>query len=458
MSADDDRASTAGRRALVMGLGRFGGGAGAARHLARRGFDVTVTDLSPPHELAASLEVLDEVNVRLSLGGHRRADFERADLVVANPAVSPSSPWLAVAREHGARITSEIELLLEALPARTVCVTGTQGKSSTCSMTAAFLAAAGFRAHLGGNLGGSLLDELPRIAATDVVVLELSSYQLAALADPGALPTRVEAVAVTNVLADHLERHGTPAAYAAAKGRILDLLVEGGVAILPGADGKLAAWTPKRGARVDFWPEGRFGPGLFLREGLFRHDEVALGRVEDLAVPGRFQRENALVALGLAHAIGARPTDLERAVGAARGLEHRVEDLGLFRGRRVVDNGVSTTPDSTLAALECVPAGSTLIAGGRSKGLPLDELAAHAARRAALAVTFGEAAAELAAAFRAAGLEALQTITLDEAVAEAFERTPAGGTVLFSPACASFDAYANFRERAQAFRAALPHD
>jgi UDP-N-acetylmuramoylalanine--D-glutamate ligase len=452
----DVHAALRGQAVLVMGLGSFGGGVGAARYLARLGARVLVTDLRSERELAPALERLAGLGVRTALDGHRPRDFATAELVVANPAVKPDDPLLGAARRAGARVTSEIELFLEAVAGRVACVTGTQGKSSTSHMLAALLGAAGIRAHLGGNIGGSLLESLDQIGADDVVVLELSSYQLEALADASVLRARAEAVAIVNVLLDHLERHKTAAAYRAAKLRILDLVEPGGVALLPGWDPKLQGPHAPPWRRVSFWRRGQAGPGLSIAAGAFTLDGEELGRTADLSLPGEFQQENALVALGMARCLGATRERLAAAIGALRGLSHRLEDLGWRAGRRVRDNGVSTTPDSTVSALDALPLGVTLLCGGKRKDLPLDELVTRAREREVLAICFGEAGPSLAGSFSLGGVRALAVAGLEDAVAQAFERTPRGGEVLFSPACASFDAYLNFEQRARAFRAALP--
>jgi UDP-N-acetylmuramoylalanine--D-glutamate ligase len=435
-----------------MGLGSFGGGAGAARYLAELGATVTVTDQRGPEGLTRSLEELRGLPIAYALGGHRRADFERAELVVVNPAVRPHDPLLAVARSAGARLTSEIELFLEAVRARVVAITGTQGKSSTTHMTHALLAGANLRAHRGGNIGGSLLPLLPAIEPDEVVVLELSSYQLESLAG-SRTAARAEAVAVVNILADHLERHGTVEAYAAAKRRILELLKPGGHAFLPRDDPRYDTWAVD-GTKVRFAAHDA-EEGLFVRDGAFRSGPERLGRVADLALPGAFQRENALLALGLAEAAGARPEALARALPQLRGLEHRLQDLGRFRGRRVIDNAVSTTPDSTLSALTSLAPGVVLILGGKAKRLPLDELARVAGERVSHAVAFGEAGPVFARALEAQGVPVDVVVTVEEAAALSLERGSPEGEVLFSPAAASFDAYANFEERAAAFRRAL---
>jgi UDP-N-acetylmuramoylalanine--D-glutamate ligase len=200
----------------------------------------------------------------------------------------------------------------------------------------------------------------------------------------------------------------------------------------------------------------RVGRNLVVRDGELRFEDEVLGRVDDLALPGAFQRENALVALGMARLLGAPPDGLRRAVAGLRALPHRMEDLGVVRGHRVWDNGVSTTPDSTLSALESLAGPCVLLCGGRSKAeLPLAELAERARGRVRCVAAFGESAPLLAERFGAAGVPAVPRPTLREALAAAFESAEPGDALLFSPACASFDAYTNFRERALELRALL---
>ena len=454
----------AGRSAVVMGLGSFGGGLGAARWLLAQGARVTVTDLRDASRLGDGLAALEDhggADLRLALGGHAREDFEGADLVVANPAVPPGHPLLAAARAAGARVALEIELLLEHLPAPALAVTGTHGKSSTCRMLADLLAAGGRRVHLGGNIGGSLLGELAAMRPDDLVVLELSSYQLECLpprADARGEGTRpAAAVAITNLAADHLERHGTLAAYHAAKLRLLELAREGGAAFLPAhlAGGDAARAAAARGVRVV--ATGASGAdGLRLEDGVFLLGERELGRAADLPLHGRFQEENALLALGLAHLAGVPAGRLGPALAGVTVPEHRLQDLGLAGGRRIWDNGVATTPESTLAALRSVEGPCVLLCGGRAKrDLAWDDLAAEAFRRGAAVVCFGESGPEVARALGAGGVRTRTVPALAEAVDAAFEEARGGEAILFSPGCASFDAWSNFRERALAFRAAV---
>jgi UDP-N-acetylmuramoylalanine--D-glutamate ligase len=445
-----------GAQVTLMGLGLFGGGVETARWLARAGARVRVTDLRAAGELAESLAALHDVGLELALGGHREDDFTRADLVVANPAVAPSNPFLAAARAAGVPVTSEAALFLEACPARLALVTGTQGKSSTSQFTHQLLQASGMRAHLGGNIGRSLLADLEHLQVDDVVVMELSSYQLEALPRELAQRPRTAAVGVVNVLADHLERHGSIADYEAAKRRILELAGDETWVVLNGDDPRTGTWCADRGRLVRYTIEGRAGCELELRGERFWRGSTELGAAADVRVPGRFQRSNVLCALGLALAAGAEPGALRQGLGRLAGLEHRLQDLGLFAGHRVWDNGVSTTPDSTLSAVLELEGPLALLVGGQAKNLPLDELATAARGRVRRVVAFGGSSAPLARAFGAAGVPAEAAGDLPSAVARAFAWMDPGEALLFSPACASFDAYRNFRDRARAFRAALP--
>ncbi|MBK7643159.1 MAG: UDP-N-acetylmuramoyl-L-alanine--D-glutamate ligase [Planctomycetes bacterium] len=448
-----------GRRVTVMGLGLFGGGASVARFLARRGAQVTVTDLRGEVELEPALRELAGLPLRFVLGAHHDEDFAQAELVVANPAVAPRNRYLQLARSAGVPIASEIEFFLELCPARVVAVTGTQGKSSTCHTLHQLLCGAGFPAHLGGNIGRSLVEEADSLTERDVVVLELSSYQLEALpsSTSAGRKARVEAVAVTNVLADHLERHGTLEAYAAAKRRILELVdSSAGTAVLPAECPRLANWRPGSWQRLDLWSTRASPRGLSIRDGCFRLHDEPLGQVDQLRLPGEFQRENTLAALGLARVLGAPAQALAKSIPSLVGLPHRMQDLGLFRGHRVIDNGVSTTPDSTISAVRSMHPGFTLLLGGQPKQLPFEELAQALVGRARRVGVFGAAVESLPAVLRTAGVECFVARALDDSVQSAFELMQPGEELLFSPACASFDAFLNFRERALAFRRALP--
>jgi len=437
----------AGEAVTVMGLGLFGGGAAVIRFLAGRGAKVTVTDLRSRAELAPAVEELDDLDLRWVLGEHREGDFTDTSLVIANPAVPPNSRFLAAARAAGVPIKSEIALFLERCPGRVVAVTGTQGKSSTSSFIAQLLRASGTRTFLGGNIGVSLLDHLDSIETDDVCAVELSSYQLETLPDQCDRPAEespIEVAVFTNFLADHIERHGDRDAYVAAKLRLLEMVAPEGWILLP-RDGLPAAVEAPSGPRVYRHPGG----ALRIEAGGVRLNEELLGLLETTPFAAGFQRDNLLLALAAARLAGIPAATLSSALPALRGLPHRLDPLGEIDGRRLWDNAVSTTPDSTISALESVPEGTTLVVGGQVKDLPVEPLLAAARDRRARVVIFGAARERWTDRFRAAGLETREADDPRQALALAVALGT--GEILISPACSSFDAYPNFQARARAF-------
>ncbi|MFN0206777.1 MAG: Mur ligase family protein, partial [Planctomycetota bacterium] len=209
-----------GSRATVMGLGLFGGGVATARFLAKRGAKVLVTDLRTPDILKDSIAALDGLPIEFRLGEHRDDDFKNTDLVVANPAVAPSSKYLTIARDADVKITSELDLFLHACPSKEIlAITGTNGKTSVTTLAGEMLKLSKPRVFIGGNIGKSLLDCLDDLQQNDVIVLEVSSFQLEVLDPPKPWP---RVAAVTNISPDHLDRHGTMELYCSAKRRIVE--------------------------------------------------------------------------------------------------------------------------------------------------------------------------------------------------------------------------------------------
>lgn len=447
-----------GQRCVVFGVGRFGGGAGAVRYLLDRGAaHVVATDRADAASLAATLAGFErEERLEWVLGEHREADFEAADWVVVNPAVPVGNPLLERAREGGATVTTEVGLFLEECPARLLGVTGTQGKTSVVTLAGQLLADQGLPVHVGGNLGGSLLSALPELTPEHWCVLELSSYQLEAL--PAGAPRALEAALLTQLLPDHLERHGTPEAYRRAKERLFERVRPGGWALLPEMPVDPfphRAWNLPDDVRTADIPRPADDREV-------RAFGASLGRV-----PGElpdFQQRNAAAAAGLV-AAGLGPAGLAdggELLGAERPLrtpEHRLQDLGPIAGREVIDNAVSSTPDSTLGALEGWGRGGWLLVGGHDKGLELAPLLDQVRALGLRLVAFGAAGERVAREAAAVGVEVLRAADLPAALGLVWraplEADPLDRRVLLSPAFSSFDAYDNFQARADHFRRLL---
>ena len=319
--------SLKGRRVLVMGLGLFGGGVGAARYLQREGAEVTVTDLRTGEDLAESIQALDGVPVRYRLGGHDEDDFARADLVVASPAVPRSSSYLLLAEARGIPITTEICLFLERCPCRVVGVTGSSGKTTTTCLLGEMLRRADPRALVGGNLGGSLLDRLKALAPDVPVVVELSSFQLDRLGESGWRP---EIAVVTNFAPNHIDVHGSLEAYREAKQQIVVHQDRDDYAVLNRDDAEVMGWaTLGRGTCVPFGLEGDQKQGVYIRDGEIHHVlGGAQGKVcpaSDLKLPGRHNLANALAACGAALCWGVGEGDIAEALRDFSGVEEARE-------------------------------------------------------------------------------------------------------------------------------------
>jgi UDP-N-acetylmuramoylalanine--D-glutamate ligase len=446
------------RRATVMGLGLFGGGVGVTKHLAALGFDVTVTDLRDERTLAPSVEALRGVPVRLRLGGHDLADFADADLLVVNPAVPPGNEFVAAAVARGVPVDTEIGMFVRACRGRVAGVTGSAGKSTTSALLAKCLEAAGRRVFLGGNIGVSLLETLPSIGADDLVVLELSSFQLHWLRREDLRP---EIGVMTNIAPNHLDWHGTIEAYAEDKTGIVP--AAGGLFVACADDARVAeiarrapcrvAWTsrgdsPPAGDAV-FWR----GDELVARTGARTESVLRRG---DVRLLGGHVAWNVASAAAAALALGATPAAVQEGARAFDGLPHRLKPIGTVRGVLCVDDSKSTTPEAAAGALAAFERPVLLLAGGYDKHADPAPMVAAAAARAKAVLCYGATGAALAAALRTAGArDVVLATTLAEAVEAAWMLAAEGDVLLLSPGHASWDQFRNYEERASEFARAV---
>lgn len=423
-----------GQRVLVMGLGRFGGGAGVARFAARAGATVTVTDAAEAGRLGEGVaqiaDLVESGRVTLRLGGHDEADLDRCDLLVVNPAVPKpwENPYVRAARARGVAVTTEIAMLFERLGDRPIIgITGTLGKSTTAAMIHRAVEASGVPCALGGNIGGSLLNDLDRLDPHAVVVVELSSAMLWWLGEAGAMRPPSVAV-VTGFEPNHVDWHGSVEHYGASKRLILGGQAAGDHAVL--GDG-VADWSTAPGV-------ARHGPWG--------------GDLPEMALPGAHNRGNARLAVAAASALGLDPGGSARAIAGFGGLPHRLEFLGERRGVLCYNDSKSSTPGATLIAVRAVlerARGVHLIAGGADKGVDLSPIA-----RLDLAglYTIGRTGPAIAAA---AGGGAVECGTVDEAVRAAAGRAQPGEAILLSPGCASWDQFEHFGKRGERFVALI---
>ena len=399
------------RRALVVGLARSG--LAAAGALARRGVHVLAADRSP----AAEVGRLGELGVELRLGTEEEALLEGVDLVVKSPGVPAESGLVAGARRRGLPVWSEVELGYRLLPTgtRLIGVTGTNGKTTTTELLGAILRADGRSVEVAGNVGRALTDAAEAAAEGTWVVCELSSFQLE---DVHTLACDV--AVLLNLEPDHLDRHGTFDAYREAKLRIFER------------------------ARAKVVPRG------FGIEGIeFSADDPL--PAEPL-IPGRHNRENAAAATAAARDAGVGDEAIADALRTFPGVPHRLELVRELRGVRWVNDSKATNTAAARRGVAAYESPLRVILGGSLKGEDFAPFARELPENVRSVYLVGAASDELAAALDAAGRAYARAGDLPTAVSQAAADAQPGDVVLLSPACASYDQFANFEERGDAFR------
>jgi UDP-N-acetylmuramoylalanine--D-glutamate ligase len=454
------------KRVLVMGLGRFGGGVGVSRWLASQGARVTVNDAAPAEGLKDSIKALDGFPVEFRLGGHPEEAFVSADLIVVNPAVDRAkSPALQAALAKGVPTTTEMNLFLERCVGLTVGITGSVGKSTTTTLIYEALKAGlgqqgehprqdGSRVFLGGNIGRSLLMDLPEVREKDVVVLELSSFMLEETPKIGWSP---RVAVVTNIFPNHLDRHGTMAEYTAAKQNILRFQKPDNVAILNADHDLVSRWAHLSKARVvKFTTRGPADKRL------------------QLLIPGEHNQSNAAAALAVFEEVSSRVPGVDRAAAIKAiqefpGLSHRlqlvhmrkfVSSTGRVRVVRFFNDSKATTPEASMTALQAfAPRTALFIVGGYDKHADLSAFEQLLADRAAGVITIGATGPGILehlnglsrdhASLRRNGAEGLnRAMEIAKKWVEELEGVEA---VVLSPACASWDQFPNYEVRGETF-------
>jgi len=440
---------------VVVGLGKTG--VSCLRYLAKRGIPVSVTDTRrTPPGLALLGSLADSLDIRL--GGFDLSLLDGASQLLMSPGVSLDEPIARAARERGIEVLGDVELFARNVRAPVIGITGTNGKSTVTSLVARMAAAAGRSVLAGGNLGVPALDLLEQ-PVPDLYVLELSSFQLETTSS-----LRLQAAAVLNVTADHLDRYPSVAAYAAAKARIFaraaTVVLNADDPLVAAMRGAAMRWAADRGetARtVTFSIERREADFSLLLEGgktlLARHGKGLLD-VSRMKITGSHNAANALAALALGDAVGLPIPKMLEALESFPGLPHRSQWVADVAGVRYVDDSKGTNVGATIAAVAGMPGPLVMIAGGEGKGQDFTALADAFRGKVRHVVLIGKDAPALAAAL--GGVCTTESAaSMPQAVAAAMRAAQAGDTVLLSPACASVDMFRDYAHRGDVFAAAV---
>jgi UDP-N-acetylmuramoylalanine--D-glutamate ligase len=449
-----------GKRVLVLGLGDTG--LSMTRWLVRHGARVHAADsrADPPH-LRTLLEELPDVPI--TTGPFRDHDLAHAEVIAISPGVDRRETAVAAAIRRGVPVVGDVEIFAIAIRdvaasrararPQVIAVTGSNGKSTVTAMTGEVARAAGRETLVAGNIGLPVLDALTEIengaAMPDVVVLELSSFQLESTSSLLA-----DTATVLNVTEDHLDRYDGMQHYATAKARIFEGY---GVQVLNRQDARSMGMARPDRQTVTFGldaPAGEQAWGISSKTMLARGSDKLM-RVDELPVAGMHNAANALAALALGDSVGMSTAEMLDGLRRFRGLPHRLEKVAEVRGVTFYDDSKGTNVGATVAALNGMTVPVVLIAGGDGKGQDFSPLAPVISSRARAVVLIGRDAPQIDNVLAGSGVRVLQAGTLEDAVSMAYRESRPGDAILLSPACASYDMFRSYVHRAQVFVTAV---
>ncbi|RXH55178.1 UDP-N-acetylmuramoyl-L-alanine--D-glutamate ligase [Granulicella sibirica] len=442
------------KKVLVVGLGRSG--LSAARFLREQGARVTVSDSRSAAALAKDIPALLDSGIMVEAGGHGLLTFRRQDLIVVSPGVPLDTPEVKQVRALSLPVIGELELASRFLSGHVIAITGSNGKTTTTTLVGQIVEAAGLPTQVGGNIGLPVIELIKFDTPETWDVLEVSSFQLETVDT-----FRPHIAAVLNLTPDHLDRHHTFAAYAAAKKRITENQTSEDFLVLNAEDKETQMFAARTKAQI-FW----FSSRRPVKQGAFAHGESIVwlpqegGKAEpvlpisEIPLKGLHNLENVLAAVTIAKLAGVSSEVIRATVATFKAVEHRLEHVATLSGVEYYNDSKATNVDATMKALASFPKGIHLILGGKDKESDYSQLAPLLLERVKVVYTIGSAAEkiehQLAESAKTVMIES--SGTMDVAVASAREHAVSGDVVLLAPACSSFDQFENYEHRGRVFR------
>lgn len=425
------------------------------RLLREHGIAVTACDRKERAALGVAADELEKMGVALRLGSAYLDDL-REDVIFRTPGMRPDVPALSAAVSRGAVLTSEMEVFFDVCPCRILAITGSDGKTTTTTLVSEMLKAEGKTVHVGGNIGHPLLAEAGEMKPDDYVVLELSSFQLM------TMRKSADVAAVTNLSPNHLDVHKDYAEYVEAKENIFlyqdatGILVLNAdnaddVAIAPKAKGKVLWFSRRRSLENGVYQQGN--DILFAENGNTRK----VLSVSDIRIPGTHNIENYMTAIAVVNGLVSDET-IQQLARSFNGVAHRIELIRTLRGVRYYNDSIASSPSRTIAGLKSFPEKVILIAGGKDKGIPYDEIGPVIREHVKALYLTGMTSDKIRAAvvnppeYDAARLPIFEFDDFRETVLAASAAAMDGDVVLLSPASTSFDKFRNFAHRGDTFR------
>jgi UDP-N-acetylmuramoylalanine--D-glutamate ligase len=436
------------KRVLVVGLGRSG--VASAVFLKSKGARVTVSDAKSEDQLREEIPALLDQGITVETGGHGERTFQNQDLIVVSPGVPVDAEPIMQARALGQNVIGEIELAAEFLQGEIVAITGSNGKTTTTTLTGEILASGGLKRLVGGNIGTPAISLVAQSAPETVTVLEVSSFQLETIRG-----FRPKIAVVLNVTPDHLDRHRTFSAYVDAKARLFENQQAADFAVLNADDPTCVELAGRTRAQVFWFSRKReIEAGTFVRgkQVVFRRggSEEEVLPISEVPLKGGHNLENVLAAVCASALMGCAGEKIRSAVRDFKAVEHRLEYVATVRGVEYYNDSKATNVDATIKALESFPSNIHLILGGKDKGSDYTVLSDLLRERVKCVYTIGAAAEKIRSQIKSAKI--VPSGTMETAVKQASASAQPGDIVLLAPACASFDQFQNYEHRGRVFK------
>jgi UDP-N-acetylmuramoylalanine--D-glutamate ligase len=443
-----------GKKVLVIGLAVSGSQTVKALH--SLGAQIKINDRKGKEDLKEAIAGLQGIKADFILGGHPLEIADWPDFAVISPGVPMDIPMVQRMKESGREVISEVELAYRLTSAPIVAVTGTNGKTTTTALTGEIFIRSGRNTHVVGNIGFPVIEVATSSRRSDILVAEISSFQLEGIRD-----FRPKAAAVLNITPDHLDRHKAFDRYADIKARIFENQKSGDIAVLNADDPVTASLADKCRAKVLYFSRreimdtGAFVEGEYI---ILKNGKTIerVCRTAQLRIPGEHNLENALAAVALAWSMDVPVNTIGDALKSFEGVEHRLEYVDTVNGVVFINDSKGTNPDASIKAIKAVDRPVVLIAGGYDKGGDFDGFAESFDGKVKGVVLLGATANKLKHSCQRIGLNNIYIVkNMQEAVERASLMAEEGDAVLLSPACASWDMYKNFEERGRDFKKAV---
>ena len=446
---DEFKYNVAGKNITVIGIGISN--LPLIKYLVSLGANVTACDRRSAEDLGENYTELEKLGVKFNLGDGYLNNLS-GDMIFKTPGMRYDVPELLKAKENGSIVTSEMEVFFEVCPSHIIAVTGSDGKTTTTTLIHKMMTDAGYKTWLGGNIGNPLLTDTEKMKENDWVILELSSFQL------HTMRKSPEIAVITNISPNHLDMHKDYKEYIDAKKNIMLYQNEGDTLIV-NADNQVTADIGKsaNGAVKYFSRNGM--ADVYLDGNIIKRGIVEILNIKDIKIPGMHNVENYMAAIAAVSGLVSKDV-IVNVAKTFGGVEHRIELVRTLDGVKYYNSSIDSSPNRTINTLRVFPNKVIMIAGGKDKGIPYDEIGPALAEHVKVLILIGATSdtiqealdAEINKTGNGKDIEVIRATSYEDAVNTARSKAHDGDVVLLSPASTSFDMFRNFEERGNLFK------